>query len=175
MIDSVCDRARKAHLLDWGFFLEGLKFSYISRRQIADYALEQLEGIDDAVDIFFSVVELASADQLSSEECVRELVKICSAMGIDLSRSRRVVRYFSLEELLDSLQGSEVYDLLALSEFWGQWGREADCPYFPQGVDNNISPVDYYSGGNLEKVMERHRDWMAKEFLDLKKHGGCRS
>lgn len=68
-----------------------------------------------------------------------------------------------LEEILENLSYNCLYDLIGLTDFWLYWENPADKPHIIQGIDSDMSPTDYYSDDNFNKLLKAHQIWIIEE------------
>ena len=76
-----------------------------------------------------------------------------------------------LMDLLEKLPESPLYGLLRLTEFWANFNYPDDSPHIIQGRGNNYTPEVYFTKGNYDVVLTRHRRWIEEELAVLR----CRS
>ncbi|WP_247570079.1 DUF2247 family protein [Ralstonia pseudosolanacearum] len=133
-------------------------------RRFADAALSQ---IDIADPMLGKIAELALFNEAQLEDARRNVDRICEIRNIDMDRARRKWRAVALEELLSHLGANPIYDLIALGDFWTDWGSAPDSPYVAQGVRNTLTPDEYYTKLNLDEALRRHREWLKAEIAHL--------
>ena len=59
--------------------------------------------------------------------------------------------------------------LIELTELWDKLGFPSDMPHIVQGRNNTISPSEYYSQENYDKLYDINCDWFKTELLYLQK------
>ncbi len=57
---------------------------------------------------------------------------------------------------------------MELTELWVQFGYPEDSPHIIQGRGNNISPTEYYTQSNYDKLYIKNKEWLEKELSFLK-------
>jgi len=78
-------------------------------------------------------------------------------------------RLVLLEYKLEDLPNDPIYGPIELSEFWSDFGFPSDSPHEAQGVGNSLSPSEFYTQENLERLLSRHQAWIRDERESIKK------
>ena len=141
----------------------------ISPDEIAAYAEERLAFSSSSIEQELIVGLLSSNLRTESRETVKVLLIPLSDLssadpGIELRKWRLIL----LEDVLANMPKDPTYGLLALSEFWQQFGFPSDSPHEVQGRGNEINPSEYYQAANLQQLLDRHRVWIQQERSVLK-------
>src|SRR5215475_1063475 len=142
----------------------------ISTGEITSYAEKRLEASADRREQRM-IIELMTVDlgRLTREE-IRDMLESLSGLdGGDPAMELRKWRLVLLEQVLEGISNDPVYGLIALSEFWQEFGRPPDSPHEAQGVGNHITPSEYYRQENLDRLLARHREWIETEKKTLKR------
>ena len=136
----------------------------LSVNELAAYANERLASSSDAAEDEF-VVRLLSLDlHTESRETITEhLARLSNLCGCDSSRELRKWRIVILEDLLDFIPSDPLYGLIALTEFWQNFGFPPDSPHEVQGKGSTLSPDDYYEENNFQRLVSRHKTWIEQE------------
>ncbi|MET3448157.1 DUF2247 family protein [Ralstonia sp. 1138] len=113
------------------------------------------------------IAELSLFNDAQLEDGRRNVARICEMRNIDMDSAKRKWRAVALEDLLSRLGADPVYDLIALGEFWTDWGSATDSPYVVQGVGNTLTSEEYYTEHNLDEALSRHREWLKAEIAHL--------
>jgi Uncharacterized protein conserved in bacteria (DUF2247) len=144
----------------------GLGGRQLDLADVTGFACDQLAG-SGAGDQADDIADLCIA--ADSEDAGRAL----SALAPDIPASAvRTWRAVLLGRLLTALPASAVAGLTELTSFWGSLGFPADMPHVVQGRGNDISPADYYTVANYQRLLRRHRDWLSSEIASLTGHAG---
>lgn len=53
--------------------------------------------------------------------------------------------------------------LLEISEFWLDLKSPVDMPFQFQGIENQLTPQEFYTEEYLSKVVLSHENWLAAE------------
>jgi len=107
----------------------------ISTSELTAYAEKRLASCSDNAEIDL-VVRLLSLD-FDAENwetvraCLKDLASVCPA---DPSYELRKWRVVLLEELLEKIPDDPLYGLIALTEFWQNFGFPPDAPHEVQGT-----------------------------------------
>lgn len=146
----------------------------MSADEIAAYADEKLASLSNLVEQDLIVALLSPDLRNESREAVKNLLTPLSDLsGSDLGIELRKWRLVLLEETLASMPKDALHGLMALSEFWQNFGFPSDSPHEVQGRGNTVGPSEYYQQDNLDRLVARHRAWIEKEKAALQKqHGG---
>ena len=143
--------------------------------EIVNYAYERLSLSPVAEEDKIMIELLALNLQREPRETVKELLTRLSNLSQgDMLFELRKWRLILLEELLDHLPEDSTYALLALTEFWQNFGFPTDSPHEVQGRDNSISPSEYYQKENLQRLLNRHRTWIQEERATIKSRENIR-
>lgn len=163
-------KLKDLHYLDWGVVLHAWNgipgFNWrIKASDIVELAVDELKYVEDTS--MPILVELTSAEDLSEYEVKDLLEKLCEKRGINLETALHKWRVVALEELLDNLSNDPIYDLIKITNFWSSWEFPSDSPHIVQGVENDITPTEYYTEENLNRILRAHRDWISREIRRL--------
>ncbi|MDO3621701.1 DUF2247 family protein [Ralstonia pseudosolanacearum] len=171
MIDRLFLKLLERGQVDWGVILSGISGipggDVLGAELVRRFADEELSQMDTTDPILGEVSEVSLFNGAQLEDARKNVAHICEMRNIDLDRAKRKWRAVALEELLSHLGSDPVYDLIALSEFWTEWGSATDAPYVAQGVGNSLAPEDYYTKRNLDEAINRHREWLTAEIAYL--------
>jgi len=144
--------------------------SLLSREEIVSYANERLERSSNSSTERDLVLRLLAADLPGEtrEEIKALLEPLSEASNGNPALELRKWRLVLLEQLLRDLpQGRPSSALVALTEFWQDFGFPGDSPHEVQGRDNTISPLDYYQQRTLDLALAKHLAWIDREKLEL--------
>ncbi|CAR83195.1 hypothetical protein lmo4a_0493 [Listeria monocytogenes L99] len=73
-------------------------------------------------------------------------------------------RWVLVNDLLNSIMDKGYVDaLLEISEFWLDLKFPVDMPFQFQGVENQLTPQEFYTEEYLSKVVLSHKNWLAAE------------
>lgn len=157
--------------VDWGVIYWGIsgipRGGVLGAQFVRRFADAELSQIDAADPMLGEIAELSLFNDAQLEDGRRNVARICEMRNIDMDRAKRKWRAVALEDLLSRLGADPVYDLIALGEFWTDWGSATDSPYVVQGVGNTLTPEEYYTEHNLDEALSRHREWLKAEIAHL--------
>lgn len=78
-------------------------------------------------------------------------------------------RWILVNDLLNKISDKDyVNALLEISEFWLELKSPIDMPYQYQGVENQLTPQEFYTEEHLSKVLSNHKRWLKEEKEQLK-------
>lgn len=110
-----------------------------------------------------TLFDLASAGPADRDDVDRALAELAAKQSQASLVGDRAWRLVAVTDLIASLPKDPVDSLLALTEFWLDWQLPEDMPHTIQGRGNQISPLDYYTAGTLEQVLQDHQAWIDGE------------
>jgi len=144
-------------------------------KEVADYALERLESSNAGreQDATTELVSLNLGEERRGA-ILSLLAPLLDMDGGDPVTELRKWRLILLEQKLEHLPEDPLYALTELTEFWNEFHFPPDGPHEAQGVGNSISPADYYTQENRDRLLLRHRDWIKSEAESIKKASGSR-
>ena len=58
---------------------------------------------------------------------------------------------------------SYIDGLMELSDLWIELEFPNDSPHIFQGRENNITPQEYYTKQNYDKLFSKHKEWLKNE------------
>jgi hypothetical protein len=120
------------------------------------------------------VIEMTSIALLNTDEIIAILRELCEIFHISESIFMRKWRCYLLDDLIISSDPDSFYSLIWISEFWMQWQDKLsdEIPHTYQSVKNNISPEEYYSQENINRILQFNSEWVSKEqeFLSSMSH-----
>ena len=85
-------------------------------------------------------------------------------------RKWRVI--FVMKNLPDNNSNDFISNLLVLGDIWAKLSFPEDSPHIIQGKGNDISPEQYYTIENYNKLLKRHNEWVVDEInkiIDIQK------
>ncbi|CBJ35958.1 DUF2247 family protein [Ralstonia solanacearum] len=171
MIDRLFLRLFERGLVDWGVILSGVSGiplgEVLGAQFVRRFADEELSQMDTTDPVLGEVSELSLFNGVQLDEARKNVARICEVRKIDMEKAKRKWRAVALEELLSHLESDPVYDLISLGEFWTNWGNETDSLYVAKGVENNLTPDEYYTECNLKEAINGHREWLQTEIGNL--------
>jgi hypothetical protein len=144
--------------------------SLLSAGELSAYAEERLVTASDPPKQAL-IIELLSLDlRTEPRQAVLDILNRLSDLdGGDPALELRKWRLLLLEILLQDIPQDAVDGLIALTEFWANFGFPSGSPHEVQGRENSISPSEYYQPENLVRLLRRHREWIEGERQRLKK------
>lgn len=149
--------------LDNEFYLQGI----LDDEFVMKYTLEYLSKTENEENSY--VWELGSLfSPYDENEIYKPLDLIEDSNKKDLMsyyRWRWILVNNLLKKILDK---DHVNALLEVSEFWLDLKSPFDMPYQYQGVENELTPQEFYTEEHLSKVISDHKKWLEDEKEKLK-------
>ena len=140
----------------------------LSRDEISAFTADKLQSSSNPAEQGLILRMLASDLATESRETVEKwLSELSEENGSDPLIELRKWRLVLLEQLLDNIPGDALYGLIALTEFWQNFGFPPDSPHEVQGRGNAISPSEYYQTDHLKHALSLHRAWIMREKSDI--------
>ncbi len=136
--------------------------------EVTDYANGRLALSTDAAedDLILCLLSLDLHTE-NRETIAKYIAKLSGLHASDRSRELRKWRVVLLEEEVSNIPTDPLYGLIALTEFWQNFGFPADSPHEVQGKGNTIDPNDYYEERNFQRLVARHKKWIGQEKVEL--------
>ena len=148
--------------IGWYGVAGGHKF--ISVDDVKDHAVRILQYTSD------SAMMMLLTDIINSNES--SMGKLLDQMGAlfprDYQLEQRKWRAVMLMKMLVNTPHDPIYGLTMLTDFWSQFGFPPESPHVMQGVDNAISPEQYYSQHMLDRLLKEHASWLENECVTIK-------
>ena len=146
----------------------------IAIAEIKDFAGAMLSQCSDPIELDL-ILALTESDlgAKTREEVVHMLEPLAGSDSDRKDIELRKWRWVLLDEVLMNLPENPEDGLMALTEFWQEFGFPADSPHVVQGRGNAIGPSEYYTKWNLKESVNCHRAWMEKERVVLRQ--ACRA
>lgn len=148
--------------ISWKMIYIGLCNGNISTYEVVDYAMKQIERGDTRPEIF----ELAGA-YADDYEYILGLVQDLVEVSLDESLESRKIRLAIVFEKIKNKNRNFVDGLIELTELWDSLGFPEDSPHIVQGVNNTLSPNEYYSQENYDELYRLNYEWFMKEWQYL--------
>ncbi len=99
-----------------------------------------------------------------SREAIKEhLARLSDLCRCDPSRELRKWQVVLLEDVLNHIPSDPLYGLLALTEFWQNFGFPPDSPHEVEGKGSTLSASEYYEENNYVRLVGRHKAWIEQE------------
>ena len=98
---------------------------------------------------------------------VLRLVQDLQEDFIDEAIERRKIRLAIVYDVIKEKNHNFVDGLIQLTELWDKLDYPKDSPHTVQGRNNKISPNEYYTQENYDKLYKANCEWFRKELLYL--------
>ena len=145
--------------INWKIIDIGCLGSKIFRNELSydDIINFSLEKFDEKNKIILKII---SSDKDEYEEIgilVRELANI-EKSEYEIAFEKWELVY--IKKNLPVLNKNFIQGLIELNDLWVKLDFPEDGPYILQGVNNNISPKEYYTEKNYRYLYNRHLNWI---------------
>lgn len=151
-------------LLNLGFDGNTKFKNQLNGQDIIDYAISKVENGDESLD----VVLLASSHTANTEEISELLKKLSNSEQVSVDVEFRKWRVIYVSKHLPDIQKDSIQGLIELGDIWALFDFPNDSPHVFQGRNNDITPKEYYTQENYERLLEIHRKWLDKESAYLR-------
>ncbi|ALS02147.1 hypothetical protein ATZ33_12375 [Enterococcus silesiacus] len=145
------------------FYLQGI----LDDEFVMKYTLDYLSKNENEENSY--VWELGSLFSPYDENEIYKLLDL-----IEDSNEKDLMSYYRWRWILVNNLLKKILDkdyvnaLLEISEFWLDFKSPFDMPYQYQGVENKLTPQEFYTEEHLSKVISDHRRWLEDEKENLK-------
>lgn len=146
-------------LLYLGFSGSNVFANQLLASDIIDYAIEQLEN-SDCDDI---VCELAGEYNNNTENISNLLKKLAEKEKSDENLELRKWQSIIVAKEIENKNKNPIEGLINLGDIWIHLDFPEDSPHIFQGRNNNITPMQYYTDENYNKIYENHQRWLKNE------------
>ena len=134
-------------------------------KDIIEFATELVTNEDNQPE---SVWILAGTSENDVTEVENLISQLAQSETVDRETELRKWRAILVEDALNNLSDDPLYGLIGLTEVWGNFDYPTDSPHSVQGVNNSLSPQEYYTQDNYNHIIELHRAWIENEFKILR-------
>lgn len=132
-------------------------------QDICDYALGLLERMTSG---YILVAQLIT-EQKSAYDFEDTLKTLARLETVSADLQLRKWRVYLVDERLKTLSTDYFEGLIELTELWLGLGDIKDCPHIIRGINNNYSPNEYYTKNMYEYLVEKNKDWLAREIRSI--------
>ena len=151
--------------VNWLTILIGLegpgKFeAKLTAKDVTNYAISKVEKNNYIHEEVITIAGVYNGDTDLLIKCVKKLVgKEVHNKEVELKKWIIVL----LIDILKDINQDPLYGLIQLTEFWEKFDYPKFSPHIIQGVNNKISPKNYYTEKNFHNILNLHHDWIKKE------------
>lgn len=143
----------------WRMLYRGMLEKQIPISEIVEYAMEQLgKGVDR-----IEICELAGSNDGDLDDVINILYELADEEKCQDDFEDRKLRAVRVNNFLKDKNTNSIDGLMGLTELWLELGYTDDTPHIIQGIDNNISPVEYYTDANYNYLYEKNKQWLRDE------------
>ncbi len=160
-------------LIDIGFHGSQEFFEELSSKDIINYAISILDNDTENLIYKRLIEEIACEYEENYEKLdynIKELVKLENNIDYKLEYRKWVYMYvyINLKKNSDYIQG-----LIELTELWAKLNFPDFSPHIVQGVNNDITPQEYYTSENYNNLLRKHFEWLEVELKNIQKDEKC--
>lgn len=160
-------------LIDIGFHGSKEFYEEFSSKDIINYAISIMDN--DFKDLTYKkLIEDISCEYEENYEKldsnIKRLVKLENNIDYKLEFRKWIYMYVNknLKEDNDYIQG-----LLELTEMWAKFNFPDFSPHIVQGVNNDITPQEYYTLENYNNLLKKHFEWLDVELENIQQEEKC--
>jgi hypothetical protein len=150
-------------LLDIGFRGSALFSDQLSSRDIIDYATNKLVESDDT-----DIIALACEYEPNTDKVAELLGKLANKENSEYDHEFTKWKVVYVLTYLPKDDADYIQGLVDIGDIWVDLGFPQDSPHIFQGVENEITPEEYYTLANYKLLHQRHLDWISERISQLK-------
>lgn len=143
-------------IIDIGFKGNDIFSGQLSADDIINYAMETLEK-DNYPE---TVAELASESVESTEQIADYIKKLSGEENVNTNCEIEKWKVCYVYQCVKVKHENYIDGLCELGDIWLKIGLPHDNPHIYQGVNNGISPKEYYTQKNYDELFEAHHKWI---------------
>ena len=143
----------------WRMLYRGILEKQIPISEIVEYAMEQLGKGEDRIEI----CELAGSNNDDLDDVINILYELATEEKCQDDFEDRKLRAVRVNNFLKDKNKNCIDGLMGLTELWLELGYTDDAPHVIQGINNNISPVEYYTDDNYNYLYKKNKQWLRDE------------
>lgn len=136
----------------------------LTGQDIINYAITKIEEGDESVE----VVLLAGSHNVNTEEINDLLIRLSKNEKVDYNIEYRKWRVIYLLKHLPNIHDDYIQGIIKIGDIWAALDFPDDSPRVFQGLNNSITPIEYYTQENYIRLLENNRAWLNKEIAELK-------
>ena len=136
----------------------------ISASDVIAFAIDQL--VSDSCNN--DICELASSYESEDEDILRILHQLAMNEKSNNEFELRKLKAAIVSNALKTKDPNCIDGLMELTDLWIELGYPSDSPHVIQGRENNMSPQDYYTEENYEKLYNKNISWLKTELEYLR-------
>lgn len=142
----------------------GMVGKQLAGRDIINFAIDLLvEGDNQQEDILM----LACCRENESDDITALLNKLSCTQNYNKEIEIKKWQVILLMTVMENLNKKPLYGLIKFTEFWAQFDFPQGAPHVVQGLNNTISPLEYYTQENYCRIINLHRDWIELQLKEL--------
>lgn len=150
--------------ITWKMIFIGLCEKQISTKDVINYAVEQISNNEEKIE----VLELAGESE-NDHEYILSLVRKLQEDSLNYDIEKRKIRIAIVKNTISKKNNNFIDGLLELTDLWCRLGYPDDSPHIIQGLDNFLSPTEYYTKENYDILYKKNYEWFVEELSFLQK------
>ena len=150
--------------ITWKMIFIGLCEKQISTKDVINYAVEQLSRSEEKIEVF----ELAGENE-NDYDHILSLVQKLQENNLNYDIEKRKIRIAIVKNTISKKNNDFIDGLLELTDLWCKLDYPKDSPHVIQGLDNFLSPTEYYTKENYDILYKKNYEWFVKELSFLQK------
>lgn len=136
----------------------------LSPEEIVDYAISKLKNNDDV-----NIISLSSLRNDEYDSISLYLKKLSENENSNYDVENKKYRLIYIIKNMPSRDIDYIKGLTELGDLWVCFNFPDDSPHIFQGKNNSISPLEYYTKENYDKLYEKHLKWIEQEKEQIEK------
>lgn len=138
----------------------------VNDKFVLKYTLDYLSKNEDEKNSY--LWELGSLFSPYDESEIHKLLNFIANSDENDLKAYYKWRWILVDRLLERISGKDdVNALLEISEFWLDLHSPQDMPYQYQGIENQLTPQEFYTENHLAQVVRDHNQWLEKEKIKI--------
>ncbi len=150
--------------ITWSALLQGYAINSIFSREILateiiNYAISKLKSnYEDKL-----ICELAILNQNDTFEIENILRRLSEREDISMLKEFKKLRCIYVGKKLNNQNDNFIDGIMELNNMWIKLGYPNDSPHVFQGINNNITPQEYFTEENYKKLFNTSKIWLEIE------------
>jgi hypothetical protein len=151
--------------VNWTTILIGLKGpgkfeGKLSIGDVTNYAISKIEQNSSQCE---EVLILAGLNEEDSELVYKYVKNLADGEDKDKEVELRKWIVILLKDVINTINPDPLNGLIQFTEFWEKFDYPKFSPHIIQGINNTITPKEYYTPENFKRIVNLHDLWVKKE------------
>lgn len=148
----------------WRLLYIGVQSKQIEADEVIEYAVKKLEEGNEQEEVY----ELAGAYAEEYEEICNVLWKLAEQEDTQNDIENRKIRAVIVDKALKVKNDNCINGLMDITDLWIGLGYPDDSPHVIQGMENGMSPSEYYTLDNYNFLYAKNVEWLRMELEELR-------